>query len=99
MDDLLTTLEQFLRDFSPTYIYEGAYQIALAYLTTLSGVLLLVAVLIRLANSSLDSLEGQGRYAALIKSLLIWGSVLALYFVLAGLVIDFFNVLYSWTQT
>ena len=56
MDDLLTTLEQFLRDFSPTYIYEGAYQIALAYLTTLSGVLLLVAVLIRLANTSLDSL-------------------------------------------
>jgi hypothetical protein len=98
MDDLLTTLEQFLRDFSPTYIYEAAYQIALAYLTTLSGVLLLIAVLIRLANSSLDSLEGQGRYAALIKSLLIWGTVLALYFVLAGLVIDFFNVLYSWTR-
>jgi hypothetical protein len=98
MDDLLTTLEQFLREFSPTYIYEGAYQIALAYLTTLSGVLLVIAVLIRLAHSSLESLEGQGRYAALIKSLVIWGTVLALYFVLAGLIIDFFNVLYSWTR-
>ncbi len=58
MDDLLTTLEHFLRDFSPTYIYEGAYQIALAYLTTLSGVLLIIAVIIRLSNSSLDSLDG-----------------------------------------
>ena len=99
MDDLLSTLEQFLRDFSPTYIYEGGYQIALAYLTTLSGVLLIIAVIIRLANSSLDSLDGHGRYAALIKSLLIWGTVLALYFVLAGLIIDFFNVLYSWTRS
>ena len=98
MDGLLTTLEQFLRDFSPTYIYEGGYQIALSYLTTLSGVLLIIAVIIRLANASLDSLEGNGRYAALIKSLLIWGTVLALYFVLAGLIIDFFNVLYSWTR-
>ena len=98
MDGVLSTLEQFLSEFSPTYIYEGAYQIALAYLTTLSGVLLIIAVIIRLANSSLDSLEGNGRYAALIKSLLIWGSVLALYFVLAGLIIDFFNVLYSWTR-
>ncbi len=77
---------------------QGRTRLPWRILTTLSGVLLLVAVLIRLANSSLDSLEGQGRYAALIKSLLIWGSVLALYFVLAGLVIDFFNVLYSWTQ-
>jgi hypothetical protein len=99
MDDLLTTLEHFLRDFSPTYIYEGAYQIALAYLTTLSGVLLIIAVIIRLSNSSLDSLDGNGRYAALIKSLLVWGTVLALYFVLAGLIIEFFNVLYSWTRT
>ena len=98
MDGILSTLEQFLKDFSPTYIYEGAYQIALSYLTTLSGVLLIIAVIIRLVNSSLDSLEGNGRYAALIKSLLIWGSVLALYFVLAGLIIDFFNVLYSWTR-
>jgi len=99
MDDLLSTLEQFLRDFSPTYIYEGGYQIALAYLTTLSGVLLIIAVIIRLANASLDSLDGHGRYAALIKSLLVWGTVLALYFVLAGLIIDFFNVLYSWTRS
>jgi len=98
MDGLLATLEQFLKDFSPTYIYDGAYEIALAYLTTLSGVLLIIAVIIRLANSSLDSLEGNGRYAALLKSVLVWGSVLALYFVLAGLVINFFNVLYDWTR-
>jgi len=96
---VLSTLQHFLEAFSPTYIYEGAYQIALSYLTTLSGSLLIIAVIIRLANSSLDSLEGNGRYAALIKSLLIWGSVLALYFVLAGLIIDFFNVLYSWSRS
>lgn len=98
MDGILATLQQFLKGFSPTYIYDGAYQIALAYLTTLSGVLLVIAIIIRLANSSLDSLDGNGRYAALIKSLLVWGSVLALYFVLAGLVINFFNVLYDWTR-
>ena len=99
MDSMLGLLERFLASFSPSYIYEGAYQIATSYLSVLSGVLLLIAVMIRLGNSSLDSLEGQGRYAALLKSLLIWRSVLALYFVLAGLVTELFNVLYNWTRS
>lgn len=98
MDGVLGLLERFLTSFSPSYIYDGAYSIATAYLSVLSGVLLLIAVLIRLMNSSLGALDGQGRYAAAVRSLLIWGVVLALYFMLAGLVTDFFNVLYGWSR-
>lgn len=98
MDGMLDLLKSFLESFSPSYIYQSAYQVANVYLSVLSGALLLFAIWVRLMNTSLDLLEGQGRYAAFFRSVAVWGAVLGLYFVLIGLVTDLFNVLYAWTR-
>ncbi len=98
MDGMLDLLNSFISSFSPSYIYDGAYFVATRYMAAVSGTLLVVAVFIRMMNASIDSLDGAGRYAGVIKSLLIWGSVLGMYFTLADLVTDFFNVLYDWSR-
>ncbi len=98
MDGILDLLNSFISSFSPSYIYDGAYFVATRYMAAVSGTLLVVAVFIRMMNASIDSLDGAGRYAGVVKSLLIWGSILGLYFALAGLVTDFFNVLYDWSR-
>lgn len=97
-DSILGLLNSFIASFSPSYIYDGAYFIATRYMSAISGTLLTIAIFIRLMNSSVDSLGETGKYAGFLKALFVWGVILSMYFALAGLVTDFFNVLYEWSQ-
>ncbi len=89
-------LSSFLELISPKYIYTGGQNIAMFVGATVSPVLLVIAIWLRLATSQLDSaVSGSGKHAQFIRDMAVWLTILSLYFTLASMLSDFFNTLYE----
>lgn len=79
----------------PTPIFEIAGQVARVVFSTITPVLLIVAIYIRVMETQLDQLAGNGRWAAALRDFLLWGTVLGLYFGIGSLIIAFMNEVYA----
>ncbi len=93
-------LSAFLDLLSPKFIYEGGQNMAVFIASTISPVLLVLAIWLRLASNQLDSVvSGSGNQAKFFVDLAVWATVLGLYFVLASFLSEFFNSLYAYFES
>ncbi|RFA24177.1 hypothetical protein CAI21_22555, partial [Alkalilimnicola ehrlichii] len=86
MDILL----DFVDALSSEGIHEHGRWVSTVIGATVTPVLLTVAVAIRLFTGQLDVLSGsQGKWVVAVRDMLIWTSVLALYFLLIQILLSF----------
>jgi len=89
--------EDFLSLIDASYIYEGGKNLALFVASVITPFLLVIAIWLRLASNQLSvATSGQGKWAEFFKDLAVWVTILGLYFVLASMLSDLFNSMYSY---
>ena len=89
--------EDFLSLIDASYIYEGGKNLALFVASVITPFLLVIAIWLRLASNQLSAAtSGQGKWADFFKDLTVWVTILGLYFVLASMLSDLFNSMYSY---
>ncbi len=92
MDSGLTSL---VTAFSPAPIYEASASMAQYVASLITPIMLVLAIYVRIGETQLANLSGNSRWALAVKDLLLWGSVLALYFAIANEVGALFNAFYE----
>jgi len=88
---LLTSLEL-------TPLYEVIQSYSLVVAMYVSPTLLIIAIYVRTVETQLDALVSGGKWAAAIRDMVGWGTVLALYAAIGYYVIDFMNAIYDWAE-
>ncbi|MCP5007561.1 MAG: hypothetical protein GY941_27045 [Planctomycetes bacterium] len=92
-------ISDFLELLNAKYLYDGGKAMALFVASTISPFLLVISIWLRLGSTQLESAtSGQGKWGAFFKDLVVWLTLLALYFAIAGFLSDLFNSLYSYFQ-
>lgn len=81
-------------------IYRSSGAIAKVLSVSLSPVLLIIAIYIRILRDSLDtfSSNSSGMWSRAVRDFVMWGVVLALYFSFGNLIINFANDIYRWAD-
>jgi hypothetical protein len=81
-------------------IYRSSGAIAKVLSVSLSPVLLIIAIYIRILRDSLDtfSSNSSGMWSRAVRDFVMWGIVLALYFGFGNLIINFANDIYRWAD-
>ena len=79
-------------------VYSGVGQIAKITGASITPILLLMAIYIRSLEASLDMFgsNSSGRWTRAVRDIVLWTAVLASYFAICQLVINFANELYKW---
>ncbi len=86
----------FLSLFAATHIYDGGKNMAMFVGATITPVLLVIAIWLRLGSTQLESAtSGSGKWASFFKDMMVWLTILGLYFALAGMLSDLFNAMYT----
>jgi hypothetical protein len=88
---LLTSLEL-------TPLYEVIQSYSLVVAMYVSPTLLIIAIYVRTVETQLDALVSGGKWAAAIRDMVGWGTVLALYAAIGYYVIDSMNAIYDWAE-
>ena len=82
----------------PDLVYARGGEIARMVAGYISPVLFIIAILIRTTRVQLDTEMQTGKWFLALRDILVWGTALGLYFGLGSLIIEFFNVIYSWSS-
>lgn len=86
----------FVQGFNVSNIYEIGWEAAREWMALASGVLLAISISIRSAEEKVNLLSGgQGGYMKMVVNVFIIAMAIALYFVIAELVINLFNAMYG----
>ena len=90
-------VSQFFQSLNGSEIFDQTMPMARFIATTISPALLLVAIFIRIMETQIDGFSGagQGRWATAVKDIVLWGTVLAVYFAIGNLLVGFINQLYA----
>lgn len=91
-------LGDFLSLLNPGVIYQGGIDFSKFIAATITPVILMIALWLRISKTQLETLSGQGRWGVMIKDMAIWLVILGLYFGIADLLTDLFNVIYAHFQ-
>lgn len=95
----MNELAALLTSFDVSILFAVAEQIAKVLATTISPVLLLISIYIRLMETQIDGLTGGGKYGTALRDMMLWTVVLGSYYGLANLVFEFFNPIYVWMDS
>jgi len=93
------TVADFLISLSPTNIYQGGMDFSLFIATTISPVILVIALWMRVVKMQVETITGNGKWNIFIKDVGIWVFILGSYFALANIITALFNTLYEHFQT
>jgi len=89
----------FLELFGPEPIYQAGLTIALWVFSTATPVLLIMAIAIRVLETQIDLLAGQGRFTVAVRDFFIYGFAISVYFGLMNLIASFMNPFYHWIDS
>lgn len=92
----MNDLAALLTSFDVSILFTVAERIANTLSSTLTPVLLLIAIYVRLMETQIDSLTGGGKFGTAVKDMVLWTAVLASYWGITNLVFGFFNPVYAW---
>jgi hypothetical protein len=95
----MNAIANLLLSLEATVVYESAYRLSQAVLTFLTPILFLMAIAIRVMETQLGSLAGNGRYATMFRDIAGWGFVIGAYVGIGALIIEFFNPIYAWIDS
>ena len=84
-------------DLAPLYTIID--QLAKIVASTVSPLLLVIAIYTRTMETQLDGLVSGGRWAAAIRDMVGWGVVLGLYAMIGSYIIDLMNAIYAWGES
>jgi hypothetical protein len=92
----MEVLQSLLNSFDLSPITVVVNDIATTLAKSLSPILLVLAIYIRLMETQLDGLaSGSGKYTEALRDMLIWTFVLGSYFAICTLVLNFMNPIYA----
>lgn len=85
----------FFENVSVSSIYEAGWYASVGWLSVISGVLMMIAFSLQSSSELIKSIGGKSDWVGLGKKAFLIAVSISLYFVIAHLVIDFFNAIYS----
>jgi hypothetical protein len=99
MDGIWQFTSELLAALSPGLIYDQAWQIAHTWVATISGILLVFAMMFRAALSQFQTVagNGQGVWVKAFAEMCLYAVVLAVYFGAAYGILQFIHALEEWT--
>lgn len=83
-----------IKTLDPQPIYSASQGLGLFIFATITPVLLVIAVSIRVTETQLDTVASLGKWGRAVKDFLLWGAVLSVYFGIAYLIADFMETVY-----
>ncbi len=92
--DSLSGFLKLLFDFSP--IFKVEHDLATMIAASVTPVLLIVAIYIRVMETQVDAIVSGGKWGHALKDIVLWTVVLGSYFAIGNYLIDLANPIYAW---
>src|SRR5712692_8002196 len=80
----------------PSPIYAATKGIADVLIRSLTPVLLIIAIYLRVLETQVASIVSGPKWSEALKDIAIWGVVIGGYYEIASLIINFANAIYAW---
>lgn len=95
----MNSLALLLTSLDVGIIYDVSYAIAKEVMSFLTPILFLMAIVIRMMETSAGNLAGNGKYNEMFRDFIVFGLMIGLYIGLGVLVLSFFNAIYKWIDS
>jgi len=90
----LSELLKALFDLSP--IFQVEHDLATMVAASLTPILLIVAIYIRVMETQVDAIVSGGKWSQALRDIVLWSFVCGSYFAIGNYVIEFANPIYAW---
>jgi hypothetical protein len=95
MDDLA----KLLTSFDVSLIFVVSHKLAASVGMVIAPTLLIISIYIRLMETQLDALVGNGKYGTALRDMMLWTVVLGSYYGIGNMIFDLFNPIYAWLDS